>query len=455
MSDETQHPAETQDFGPALERLKQEGHEVVDRPDAQPEPTERPRDPQGRFTKEDGEPLVGRSAELAEAGYREPHSDWETKASWELPKDVALSVDQAAQRIQGQAEDFAHQQARADSLDERAELLRDIGVDDETAQKVAESHLHGVERTQRLQFHLEQATTATDPETALAHVQAVKADAGADPQLNAWADQALAALGQQPTPQGHPPAQQQPAELSAKTRELLNDPVVRQEVERKLAAVEEARRQYTEAVPQLAQLAYGELIAEAQELRRMGYDSFEKLAKEDPNRAIAYQAKTQKTQAIINEARSAQQRQAQQYAAGWDAWTRAEDAAWNAANADLVGNREEYEKTQRAAADMLQRELGVDRAGLARLVQQYPALKHRGMQNILRDAARWRNAERAKAAATQKSMPSVPVPGVTGERPSRDYQRIKDIGEELRTATGNRAIKLAAERYMLRSKRGR
>jgi hypothetical protein len=400
----------------------------------------RDRDPEtGQFvTSMPPEPEVGRVAALHEAGYKtlEEHRGDEPAPEYASPREAARDVEppQADQEI-GKAIDATVDAYRP------AELPDDVAL---TPREAAARYKQHAQAEQIADEVAQDEARAVEMLTDAGYTPAEASDFYKEFILQQRQPQ------QQPAQQPQPQPQQQPVDPQQAQREaqelIERNPVLRAELETRVRAAEEAQQQYLQSAQQLAGVAYADLIHEAQELRKMGYDSYEKLLRENPQKAIDYRQKTDRVQALVAEGQRAAAHQ-QQYQQAVVRHGYAQATVAMVERHPELAQRGEMEKAQQQIAEML-RDHRMDVSALPPQV-----FVSADAQEFLYQAAR-RHAAEKQLKAGLVTKPSTPVlkPGVQVERPNRDAHRIAEIDRQLGSATGNRAIKLAAERYTLRQK---
>jgi hypothetical protein len=410
------------------------------------------RDPQtGQFTETPAEPETGKIAELHQSGYRtlseheaereEPkvygsdvrglrdaaadHDLRQSLESWgpteiddtalrpePLPADVALDLKQASER------DHQHRQAEArvaelgQTKSEALQILEDLGF---------------------------------DPDQSEAEWQKF---------FNA---RMAAAQGRQP--QGEPlhqiveQAQQQPVQQATdpqqEARELIEkNPVLRQAVESEIAKAQQQQAQYQQAAQMAAHLAYADLVGDDQQLRREGYRTFQQLAEADPKRALAYQAKNERTKVLIGEYERLQQHQSAQRQAIIAHGERQADALIVQRHPELA-QPGEMQRAQDQIRDLLN-DYGINPQTLPPELRTNPAVH----EFLLQSARMHAGQKQLKAAQREAARPATPVqkPGVQApprNRAADEYQRLQ---RQLARETGTKALRTAAAMHNLRTK---
>lgn len=176
----------------------------------------------------------------------------------------------------------------------------------------------------------------------------------------------------------------------------------------------------------------------------------EALAQSDPftsqamvARLTAWREDQQNIALQLAEAREADQKLKLSQRSDWAKYIKSESDAFEEDVPEFAAKKDEYTKK---AGDML-RELGFKDEELAKLVsgEEKIALFDRRMQRLLFDRVRLSEIKAATAKAIPKPVPPVQRPGVKqGGNPSTALQ-IQNLESQLSKATGNAAIRLAAE----------
>ncbi|HWI67126.1 MAG TPA: hypothetical protein VNS88_01885, partial [Nitrospiraceae bacterium] len=88
---------------------------------------------------------------------------------------------------------------------------------------------------------------------------------------------------------------------------------------------------------------------------------------------------------------------------------------------------------------------GVTREQLVHEAKTNLALNHPAFQRMAADAIKYQRLMNAPKAHPTRQIPPVTRPGTAGQRSGADISRIQSLQDQLKTATGNRALKLGAQ----------
>jgi hypothetical protein len=195
--------------------------------------------------------------------------------------------------------------------------------------------------------------------------------------------------------------------------------------------LEQARKQYEEALPMLLQTLQQQQQGEFGDIKTMA--DVEKLAREDWPRYALWDAQQKKIAAVSQEMKASSDRQAQEFGAKWAEFSTKQDASFIEAHPELA-DKEKLSKVSNEAVQMLQDYYGFTQADIASLREGRSSLAgvDARFQNLVYDAYRFRQAQAAvKKAATKPPVPQVQRPGaapIKGE--SRDI-RITNLEKRL------------------------
>jgi hypothetical protein len=403
------------------------------------------RDPQtGQFTDTPAEPEVGKIAELHQSGYKTLD---EHTAEQEEPK--VYGSDVKGLREAADDHDFKKMLA-ANETQVDVTALQPEALPDDVA-------LDAKQAAERDHQHREAERRVGELNTTKSEAMKILEDLGYDPdQSEAEWQRFFQAHVDAQQPQGEPlhqiveQPQQQPVDPQQEARELIErNPVLRQAVEQEISKAQAMQAQYAQAATQAAHLAYHDLVRDAQELRRQGFDSFEKLAKENPQKALEYQAKTERVKTLIAEHDRVQHHQRAHYQAAIAHGERQADALMVQRHPELA-QRSEMEKAKQQIRDLFV-DYGMDGRALPPELRANPSVH----EFLLQMARMHAGQKQLKAAQREAARPKAPVqrPGVSTPPPPRMHQELADIDRQLKTAKGDKAVRLAARRFQLRQGR--
>lgn len=201
--------------------------------------------------------------------------------------------------------------------------------------------------------------------------------------------------------------------------------------EAKEQAAEQARQQYEQALPSLLAQFQGQFAAEFQDIKT--WDDVRAMREGDPLRFMAWQEAREKGNVLQREAQQAQQRQQQEQMQRWQQFTATEDAKF-------LEKAPEFRDPKRTAvlaaeATAMFNDLGFsdqERIGAWEHGQPLSLRDHR-VQLLVRDALRYRQAEKAKKAAQPKPVPPVQRPGVAAPRGEASSAHIKELTNKVKS----------------------
>lgn len=211
-------------------------------------------------------------------------------------------------------------------------------------------------------------------------------------------------------------------------------------------AAEQARQQYEQALPSLLAQFQGQFAAEFQDIKT--WDDVKAMREGDPMRFMAWQEAREKGNTLQREAQAAQQRQQYEQANNWQQFVAEQDKAF----AEKAPEFKDPKKAAQMTADA--RSLLADVGFTPEEIQSWQSGRpvspqdHR-WQLVLRDATRYRAAEKARKAALPKPVPPVQRPGVATTRGEVSTGYIRDLTNKLK-ATPNSTDAAVA---LLRAKR--
>ena len=195
--------------------------------------------------------------------------------------------------------------------------------------------------------------------------------------------------------------------------------------------LEQARQQYETALPVLLQTLQQQQQGEFADIKTMA--DVEKLAREDWPRYALWDAQQKKIAAVTQEVTASQERQAQEYKTKWAEFASKEDAKFIELAPEMA-DKEKATKVADASVALL-KDLGFSDQDLGKLWNGEASLSlrdHRA-QLLIRDAARYREAQKAVKAPV-KIVPQVQRPGVAKPRGADDDLKIKTLSDKLESS---------------------
>jgi hypothetical protein len=233
--------------------------------------------------------------------------------------------------------------------------------------------------------------------------------------------------------------------LDPEVERALKHPQVAQAIESEWSKADATRQEYAgaiEAAQRISQLAIVDALPELANVPIQNWESaLQVLHSQNPQRV-------QQAMGLIQRAgqlHAAQQQQEQQRAAverqQIETWARAEDAKLESSMGVKFDRQSVDEVTAYAKT------LGIEAVALREAMLAHPILRSAQVQKMMFDAAKYHAARTNSPKAAPKSLPPVQRPGVSNASPRNDSSvaKIQNLESRLEKATGNQAIKLAAE----------
>ncbi|MET4847193.1 hypothetical protein ACE102_21865 [Bradyrhizobium sp. vgs-9] len=244
--------------------------------------------------------------------------------------------------------------------------------------------------------------------------------------------------------------------LDPEVEKALKHPQVRQAIEEELGRADVAKQQYATALNTAHQYAQASLLDHFPELADFPVDQWAEgiaiLHQSDPQRVQRAMGVLQRVDHLQQAQAQWQHHQAAEQRQRVESWAKNEGARY-----DAWAAKEGIKPSEIArAAEEYLGDLGVDRDSLTRLTNDNPVLRSSEFQRMLTDAARYRMVMGAHAKASAKAVPPVIRPGVASSTPrSGDHSgQIAELQKQLDTATGNKAMRIAAKITGLRRAAG-
>lgn len=222
---------------------------------------------------------------------------------------------------------------------------------------------------------------------------------------------------------------------------------IRKAAEAERKQLEEARKEYEAKLPALMESLQRQ--SEFADIRTL--DDVKKLQTEDPFRFQAWQVFQMDAQAVEQERRAAEQRQAAQKQTERDAYERDQNAKLH----ELIPETQDPEKLQTLrseAVTMLVDDYGFSESELGAAMQTddgFRILNDARWQKLIADGLKLAKIQKASKAVAAKPLPPVQRPGTVQPKASQ-AQKIQALEKQINNASGNAAIRLAAELNRLR-----
>ena len=214
--------------------------------------------------------------------------------------------------------------------------------------------------------------------------------------------------------------------------------------------LEQAQRQYEATLPALYQALQTAQSGEFADIKTN--DDVTKLAAEDWPRFARYQAHLMNVGSLEQEMRKAQERQQTEYKTKWSEFTAKEDALF-LDKAPEMADKEKATKIADASVAML-KDLEFTEPELAKLWngEASVSLRDHRVQLLIRDAVKFREAQKQTALKVAKPVPQVQKPGVAQPRGAAKDLEIQNLEKELeRTGSPRVAAKLLTAQQQARS----
>lgn len=196
-------------------------------------------------------------------------------------------------------------------------------------------------------------------------------------------------------------------------------------------AAEQARQQYEQALPNLVQQFQAGFSAEFADIKT--WEDAEALQRDDPYRFGRYQLLREKGIALTQEAQRVQQQQRQDGAQRWQQFVTDQDARF-------LEKAPEFKDAKKSAALAVEartmfNDLGFSGEELTGAWErgQPLSLRDHRVQLLVRDALRYRAAEKARKAAQPKPVPPVQRPGVATSRGDASQATIRDLTNKVKS----------------------
>lgn len=203
-------------------------------------------------------------------------------------------------------------------------------------------------------------------------------------------------------------------------------------------AAEQARQQYEQALPNLVQQFQAGFSAEFADIKT--WEDAEALQRDDPYRFGRYQLLREKGIALTQEAQRVSQQQRQDGAQRWQQFVADQDARF-------LEKAPEFKDAKKSAALAVEartmfNDLGFSGEELTGAWEhgQPLSLRDHRVQLLVRDALRYRAAEKARKAAQPKPVPPVQRPGVAAPKGEASPAYIRDLTTKAKTTGAPRDI---------------
>jgi hypothetical protein len=202
-------------------------------------------------------------------------------------------------------------------------------------------------------------------------------------------------------------------------------------------AAEQARQQYEQALPSLLSQFQGQFNAEFSDIKT--WDDVREMREADPLRFMAWQEAKEKGASLQREAQQAQQRQQQEQHQRWQSFVEAEDAKFFEKAPEFKDAKKRL--AMETEAESMLTEIGFAKQEMGEFVNGRPiSFKDHRLRLILRDALRYRTAQKALKAAQPKPAPPVQRPGTSQPRAAVSAAHLRELTEKAKSSGAPRDI---------------
>ena len=398
------------------------------------------------------EPLTGRAAEWAAAGFKEMPETTKTQDNDETGSDVA-SLREAGKALAQQSSEpvtRAYVDAEGKPADANEAITLERAARDYSNATKVESIVNDAHAADVLAAEVDAARyVALSANANNAQVYGIDL-----PELAQRVETALAQQGETPAEADSGDANREtPAdnrtrtegELDPELEKALRHPQVRQAIEQQLGEAEHVRQSYADAIgatmdvaklsffnqfPELAGLTEAQVPAALQYLSQAAPEKFARI------RGLLTQL--EQLGAAQHHEKQVQEVQARE---SFKAYARSEDARFDA----LVAGQSK-ESLREAAAEVVAaaEEYGIDKAELMALFESEPIMRNAAFQKMMHDAAKYRLAQKAVPKAVPKTVPHVQSPGVSRSAEPRGSEDVRSLAAKF---ASNPSVKNAAALY--------
>ncbi len=201
----------------------------------------------------------------------------------------------------------------------------------------------------------------------------------------------------------------------------------RKAIEAERGQVEQAKQHYEAALPALLKTLQQQQAGQFSDIQTMA--DVEKLASEDPFRFSLWQAQQMKIAAVKQEVDQVQFKQTQDNQQKWSKFAADQDKLAVEKIPDLA-DKAKAAKLQETAAAYLD-SVGFTNDELAKLWNGDKTFRDARMQQVLLDAARYRELKTKAPVAAPKPVPQVQRPGVSQPRGASDEASVQNLNTKL------------------------
>lgn len=208
----------------------------------------------------------------------------------------------------------------------------------------------------------------------------------------------------------------------------------RKAIEAERNQLEQARKQYEEALPMLLQTLQEQQQGQFSDIKTMA--DVERMAREDWPRYALWDAHQKKVAALNAEMQASQQRQQQEFQSAWSKFAKDEDARF-AERAPEMADAAKAKKLSESGFSLL-KDLGFSESDIAETWngQKSLSLRDHRVQLLVRDAVLYRQAKAAVPKAAVKPVPNVQRPGSPAQHAPDADIRITNLEKQLERKGG-------------------
>src|SRR5262245_36713082 len=212
---------------------------------------------------------------------------------------------------------------------------------------------------------------------------------------------------------------------------------------------EQARQRYETALPNLLQTLQAQEAVEFPDIKTMG--DVDRLAREDWPRYMQWDVAQKRIAMATRQLLDAYQRSGQLKSQQFTDFAKRQDELFIEKAPDMA-DAGKAAALQSAAMNVL-KGLGFDEGELMQAWQggKDLSLRDHRVQLLVRDATLWREAQQKAKAASTRPVPPVQRPAVAQPKAAAQEAQIANLNKRLETASGNNALRTAAE--LLRARR--
>jgi len=231
--------------------------------------------------------------------------------------------------------------------------------------------------------------------------------------------------------------------LDETTKRALKIPQVRAAIEQQLGEVDTARQQLATERALAQQFAQASFLEGFPELAALAPEHLEaglqQLAQQNPARFQQAMGVLNRVQVLQASAQQQQAEQAREHQHQIETWARSQDERLKSFGVELTP------AITNEVAEYARQELGIDRNQLGQILHANPILRSAEFTRVIVDATRYRQAGLAKATISARPLPPVQRPGVQQDRVRPEVANIAGLQKQLSEASGNKALRIAAQ----------